>query len=87
MCQVLGTRVIGIPICVWEAENKPSIYARSQGDECEGEKQGREEGVLAKWGRVRGVMTPISVSKGQLLFPTWLGKQFSVKDAQTSIAQ
>ena len=73
MCQVLGTRVIGIPICVWEAENKPSKCARCQGDECKGEQQGREEGMLAKWGRMREATTPISISKGQLLFPAWLG--------------
>ena len=52
MCQVLGTRVIGIPICVWEAENKPSKCARCQGDECKGEQQGREEG--SRWGKTEG---------------------------------
>jgi len=64
---------------VWEAENKPRKCARCQGDEYKEEKQGREEGVLAKWGRMRGAMTPISISKGQLLFPAWLGSSSVLK--------
>lgn len=51
-----------------EAENKRSKYARCQGDEYKGEKQCREGGALVAWGRVRGVMTHISIGKGQLLF-------------------
>jgi len=73
VCQVLGTRVIGIPICVWEAENKPRKCARCQGDEYKEEKQGREEGVLAKWGRMRGAMTPFQLVKANCSFlPGWV---------------
>ena len=54
---------------MWEAENKPRKCARCQGDEYKAEKQGREEGVLAKWGRMRGAMTPFQLVKANCFFP------------------